>query len=556
MLKPSKNLVFITIFILIFMLGTFLRFVNFTNNPVSLNIDEVAIGYNAYSILKTGRDEYGLFLPLSFKSVGDYKPPVLIYLTVPSIAIFGLNEFGVRFPVALLSSLTILFGYFLFKRLTDNKTIALLAMCLLAISPWGIYYARYADEATVALFLVVVGAICFFKMIDKHSLSWQVLSAVFLGISMYCYYTERLFVPILLGILLFSYIKQRKLTFKGCLIFLVTLGLLISPLILSTIFGPDKTRVATTFITNDPELQRQVLTSQNQILPNSLFSFFDNNLFLSIFYGIRKYLYYFHPAFLFYNGLNMTIDNSYGLGVVYLFELPFLLMGGYILIRKKIKSKLIILSWLLLGILPAALTQNEQHSLRTLVALPIFNLISALGGYDLFGRIRKMKVNYQLAIGSGFTLVVFILLVHAYFVFSVYFKYQRGEAFMEGTKQAVKYALDHKAEYNEIVFDPVRGVDGPDIVSIPHMYVLFYSQYDPSIYQTEMKRYGTNNQDLYGFDKFTIRHIDWPTDHSKTKTLFIGSPWSIPLQDIPQDQILQKIYLTNGKLALIIAKSD
>ena len=52
----------------IVLLAFFLRFYKVTEIPPSLNWDEVSIGYNAYSILKTGRDEWGVFLPIHFKA--------------------------------------------------------------------------------------------------------------------------------------------------------------------------------------------------------------------------------------------------------------------------------------------------------------------------------------------------------------------------------------------------------------------------------------------------------------------------------------------------------
>ena len=120
---------------------------------------------------------------------------------------------------------------------------------------------------------------------------------------------------------------------------------------------------------------------------------------------------------------------------------------------------------------------------------------------------------------------------------------------MEGTKETVEYALANKNNYNEIVFDPYRGIEAPYIVSIPHMYILFYSQYDPVLYQQETRRYG---QDLYGFDKFTIRRIDWREDRDKVGTLFIGSPWSLPEKDIKKEDILKKVYLSGGQLVFLI----
>src|SRR5258706_10515409 len=105
------------LFCCIIILAIVLRFFQLGTNPPSLDWDEASIGYNAYSILKTGADEYGNKLPSTIRSFGDYKPPVYIYLDVPSVAFFGLNEVGVRFPSALFGSLSVLVMYFLAKEL-------------------------------------------------------------------------------------------------------------------------------------------------------------------------------------------------------------------------------------------------------------------------------------------------------------------------------------------------------------------------------------------------------------------------------------------------------
>src|SRR3972149_11059967 len=131
--------------LLLTILGGFFRFYQITKNPISLSIDEVAFGYNAFSILKTGRDEYGKFLPLTFKSTGDYKNPVPIYLMVPSVALFGLNEFSVRFPTALIATLSIPLFFLFFMEISGSQIISLVATLFLTISPWHIYYSRYVS---------------------------------------------------------------------------------------------------------------------------------------------------------------------------------------------------------------------------------------------------------------------------------------------------------------------------------------------------------------------------------------------------------------------------
>lgn len=533
-----KRITFLITYFLIVVVGATLRFWGNVSNPPSLNIDEVAIGYNAYSILKTGSDEYGIKFPLSFRSVGDYKPPVLIYLTVPSIALFGLNEFAVRFPTAFFSILTIPLFYWFIWRLTKDRLLSLLGIGLLAISPWHIYYSRYAVEATVALFFLLLGFTCLLGLREK--IYWGIPAGIFLSISMYAYHSERLFIPIFLGAC-FIFLCQKKKLDKRYIYFIVSLLLISIPLIVSTVFGPDKVRAQTTFITNDINFTRYIDVGSDNI--------FDNKLFLLFFYWIRKFVAYFQPSFWFYDGLYMTTKGIYGLGVVYLFELPLLLIGIFSLIKKWNTLSLSLFGWILLGIIPASLTQNEQHSLRTLVILPAALLVIAIGAKTYVHLLMANRKNLLLFANAFYILLILWNLGFALLVFSVHFPIQKGENFMEGTKQVVDYALKHKDEYKEIVFDPVRGTQGPFIVSVPHTYVLFYSKYDPSKYQTEPKRVEGGS---YGFDKFTFRNIDWRQDRKEIGTLFISSPWSLPQQDIKPDEIKEKIYLSNGQLVFLI----
>src|SRR3989338_10790344 len=110
--------------ILILLLAFVLRFYNLSQNPPGLYWDEVSNGYNAYSVLKTAKDEYGVFLPIVFRSYDDYKPPVYVYSIVPSIAVFGLNEFAVRFPSAIAGVLTVFLSYLISLKLFKKAKVA------------------------------------------------------------------------------------------------------------------------------------------------------------------------------------------------------------------------------------------------------------------------------------------------------------------------------------------------------------------------------------------------------------------------------------------------
>ncbi|MDZ4228834.1 MAG: glycosyl transferase, partial [Patescibacteria group bacterium] len=59
--------------ILILLLAAGLRFYQLGRVPSGFVNDEAAFGYNAYSLIKTGRDEFGEFLPIIFHSFGEGK---------------------------------------------------------------------------------------------------------------------------------------------------------------------------------------------------------------------------------------------------------------------------------------------------------------------------------------------------------------------------------------------------------------------------------------------------------------------------------------------------
>src|SRR3989344_7937141 len=224
MLKINLYLILIVIFAFI------LRFYQLGQNPPSLDWDETAHGYNAYSILKTGNDEYGYKFPLSFRSFDDYKPPVYTYLVVPSIFVFGLNDFAVRMPSAFLGVLAVLFTYLMVFELFKNKVIALLSALFLAISPWHLQFSRVAFETNSATFWSVLATWAFLRGIRSNGAKvalWMSLSSLAFGANLFMYHNARVFTPLLAIILLFLF-RQKLLSVKKYLIVPALIALVFS----------------------------------------------------------------------------------------------------------------------------------------------------------------------------------------------------------------------------------------------------------------------------------------------------------------------------------------
>ena len=114
MTHKLKNIIVLGCIVLI---AVFLRVWDLGNTPPSPDWDETALGYNAYSILKTGRDEYGNFLPLTIRSFDDYKPPLYVYVAIPFVAFLGLDTWVVRLPSVVAGVLAVIGTFLLVQEL-------------------------------------------------------------------------------------------------------------------------------------------------------------------------------------------------------------------------------------------------------------------------------------------------------------------------------------------------------------------------------------------------------------------------------------------------------
>ena len=205
-MKNNSSKQFLLLFIILF-IGLVFRFYKLGTTPSGLYVDEASLGYNSYSILKTGMDEFGKKFPVMFRSFTTFQSPVYSYLSIPFLALLDMNTFSIRLPSAIFGFLTIPLLYFLVLKLTSKKT-AIISALLLAISPWHILYSRTAYETNIALFFLLLGTLFFYYSLKKPWL--MLLSAICFSISMLSYRAEMLIVPILVLVLLVNYYKAIK----------------------------------------------------------------------------------------------------------------------------------------------------------------------------------------------------------------------------------------------------------------------------------------------------------------------------------------------------------
>jgi hypothetical protein len=136
--------------------------------------------------------------------------PLSLVLTHLSIDQFGNSEWGARLAATVIGIATIFLLYFPIRRLL-NVRIALLAMLLLAIVPWHIYWSQNARFYTSLLLFFNLGLFCFHIGMEEDKPLYLIASLVFLGAAVMERLVALTFVPIvtLYWILLFVLPYER-----------------------------------------------------------------------------------------------------------------------------------------------------------------------------------------------------------------------------------------------------------------------------------------------------------------------------------------------------------
>ena len=191
----------------IFILAFLVRVYQLPSLP-SLNPDEAALGYNAYSLLNTGKDEHGISWPLHFLSFGDYKPGGYVYTDLPFIKLMGLTPLAVRLPNLIFSFLSIYILYKLILLLTLDFKLSSLSAFILTISPWHIHFSRGAWESSTALFFLLLGIFWFYSYIVKRKNYFLYLFPIPVAFSFYFYHSVRVIAPCLFLVYFIIFIKK------------------------------------------------------------------------------------------------------------------------------------------------------------------------------------------------------------------------------------------------------------------------------------------------------------------------------------------------------------
>lgn len=521
------------IFLTILFVAISLRFYKLDGIPPGVNPDEASIGYNAYSLLVTGKDHYGQPFPLVFRSLGTYLLPIYTYLTIIPVAFFGLTIFSVHIISALSSVLIILITSLLIFRIKEISIISkFLVMLFISISPWTVYFGRAGHEVTLALLFFILSIYLFIKSLSNSR--WIPITLFIIGLSSYIYYADR-YLSIILFPLLFLIFKDKLMKSKKHL----AIGLLLM------------------FVSQLPQLPiiqteafTRRITQVNYLNDRTSEKFGAKSLYiLREFFS--HYLEYFSPRSLFFDSDPQQARSIPNLSVFYFWMIIPFAFGVKVFLKNKSQPIFkVLLTLLLIGPIPAALTKDPFYSFRALSFLWVLTIFIALGAGYLIELIPN-KMNRVILI-LGIVVFSLICLYTSYFVI---LRYERGDNYGYQYDQLIDKLVEYKDK--RIVIDASR-------IPAAHIWIPFYGKMDPVKFQSQTKSedkknyYNNNNMDSETkVDNIEIRPIFWKEDIYKDGIL-VGDELAISHDQVKEHKLIY-LFQINGlddKVRLIVYKTN
>ncbi len=479
----NKHFLLMTALLLVTLL---LRTIQLQSNPAGFFRDEADKGYTAYCLIQTGQDQTGKAHPLFVRELTRTTSAVYQYLSIPSLWLFGVNEFAVRLPAALGGTLSVLAVYLLARRWW-GKDIAFWAGLFVCLSPWSLLLSRWANQS-ILLTASIPFAVYFFIQNQRERYTLPFLqtekigivsqstqnracshpsekkvhfAAIFFLIAMYTYAPARLFIPVFAVLLwllpftpgLFKHFNGMDY-FRSFVVFWMMFVIGCVPLVLHLILDSAESTSRLSDIT----------ILRGQPVWDLLLEWLQN-------YGLHL-----SPAFLFAEGDQNLRHNTNVFGQLHWYLLPLLLLGLWRTLRKREWRDRVLLVWVLCFPISAALTSESiPHALRGVFAVPVVHLIAAYGilEFQHLTRTYPQIISAKLKRALVVLWMVSVVLLPSIYLYDLFFRYPVYSAphWQYGYQQAIEWWQEQRQPGEKVV---VSG-----IAEYPYIFFLFSDRYEP-----------------------------------------------------------------------------
>ena len=394
----------------ILLVATVIRLVVLDQTPPAIHADEAPNAWNAYTLLKTGKDQYGVSWPVFYlRAFGDYRTASYAYAIMPFQFFGGMNVWTTRLPAAIAGVFSVLLIYCVAARLF-GATVALVAAAMLALNPWHLQISRWGHEASLSPLLVLLSVATLLwanlPLDDEDQRPRPIVAAlagVMLGASCYGYSAVRAFLPcFMIGVVGVNWRAWRKTLMSrdgiGAMGAFIAGGLILfGPLLWSHLADP--------------------LIGERARILGWVWSESDSPIEKAAKVLVR-YLDHYSLDFLFLTGdRDPALSPPEGFGLFHRYDLPLIIVGLVALIRlvKKSRAARNLLVWFLLFPIGDVLFPHvSSHSLRSSVGVICLVLISAFGAVQAGLWLRALGQK-SLNVSATAVIALIILISQSYF---------------------------------------------------------------------------------------------------------------------------------------------
>jgi 4-amino-4-deoxy-L-arabinose transferase-like glycosyltransferase len=324
------------VFACVILIAIGFRFFALTTTPPGLFFDEAMDGNQALQGISTGH--FQVFYPENFGREG-----LFIWLASVPLALWGNHVWALRSVSALAGVLTVA-ALFLLVRRFGGERLALIASFLLATSFWHVLFSRLGFRVILAPLFLVLTLYFLIRGFDKLELAEFAAAGICYGLGFHTYLAFRV-TPLVIAVVILAYWKREAL--KGVVVMVGVTVAIVAPL-------------AGYFYQHPMDLSGRI--NQVSVGWTGLWSNVVATLGMFNVRGDHNWRHNYSDAPML----------PFVLGI-------FFLVGIGLMIWRHGKTDAIVLTWLVAALVPAALSDNAPHALRSLLVVPAVYIIVAEG---------------------------------------------------------------------------------------------------------------------------------------------------------------------------------
>lgn len=429
MKREKIDIIYYIVLGILFLICIGIHFYKITEIPFGIHVDELGMGYDAWSLSHYGVDRYLIPYPAYLNNFGGGQSALYAYLCALILKFCDLSTFSIRLPGILIFLVFVLFGVKTIQLTKENCRVRTF-LFLFFVTVLPVYIMLFRMGLDCNLMLPVAGIFFYFLLRAVSTLknSDFVLAGIFAGITLYTYAISYIvMIGFLIAIIPYMFFTKKMKPIQ-LLYFGIPLGIIALPLILVQVVN----------LLNLDEMRLGFFTI------TKLFRYRNEDIGLQFFNweSVKSCL----KSIFMYDSYRW--DSLTEFGTIYYLSIPFVLIGViksvYVIIKglknREFYQETIYVVWLILLCICGSMMEAFTYRLNGVYLSILYFLVE--GVITIFIIIKNKKIAY-LILGT-------VVMVYA-FLFGSFLQFYFGGEYESKYKPLsyFDYPLEEVIDYLE-----------------------------------------------------------------------------------------------------------